>query len=175
MDSHFETITYNVIDQFLDRVSSSSVVDKLTLWKVWKEMFSFPNEPSKKPKRTSLTDVSVESIPVDTKPVEAKPIETKPIETKPIETKPVEVKPVEVKPVEDKPAEAKPAEAKPAEAKPAEAKPVEAKPVEAKPVEDKPAEAKNDGCTYKFTRGDRTGQECGKKKKTDLFCTTHAK
>ena len=30
MDAHFETITYNVINQFLERVSSSSVVDKET-------------------------------------------------------------------------------------------------------------------------------------------------
>jgi hypothetical protein len=166
MDAHFETITYNVINQFLERVSSSSVVDKETLWKVWKEMFSFPNEPISK--KTTKKQV-------ETKPVETKPVETKPVETKPVEAKPVEAKPVEAKPVEAKPVEAKPVEAKPVEAKPVEAKPVEAKPVETKPVEAKPVEAKNDGCTYKFTRGDRTGQECGKKKKTDLFCTTHAK
>jgi hypothetical protein len=171
MDAHFETITYTVINQFLDRVSMTSAVDKDTLWKVWKEMFSFPNAPVPKTIKKTVT----ESKEDESKPTETKPTETKPTETNPTETKPIESKPIESKPIESKPTETKPIETKPTETKPTETKPIESKPTETKPIETKPTDTKNEGCLYKFTRGDRTGQECGKKRKTDLFCTTHAK
>ena len=54
------------------------------------------------------------------------------------------------------------------------AEPVKEKVEEAVKEKAKPKK-KEDGCKYVFTRGEKTGQECGKNKKTENFCTLHSK
>lgn len=167
MDAHFETITHSVINHFLERVSNQSSVEKDKLWQVWKEMFNFPNDPKPKPTKKAVTKPSTETKPQPTevKAVEpAKAISEVKSETVPevkVETVP-EVKAMEVKVEAEAIQKVNVVEA------------VLVK-VEAIPETKTEVKANTDGCTYKFTRGDRTGQECGKKKKTDLFCTTHSK
>jgi hypothetical protein len=55
--------------------------------------------------------------------------------------------------------------------------PVSVKPEvkEESPSKTKKTKPVEDGCEYVFTRGDRSGQKCGKKKKGDQFCGTHTK
>ena len=195
MEAKFEKVVFNIVDGFLDKVSSTCIQDKDKLWGIWKEMFAFPALPVKEKKV-----VKSEVKPVEVKPVESKLEEGKTEEIKPEPKKAVRVKKmVESKVDEPKAAETpKVAEAVVVEApkvaevtKVAEAVVVEA-PKVAEAVVEKPKmiveeddtkaeETKTDAkkCLVVLSRGPRKGEVCGSsvstKDPSSGKCTVHLK
>jgi hypothetical protein len=74
MDAHFQNVMFDVINQFLDRLSERVLLPKEKLWTTWKDMFNFPNPEAaavKKGKRVTkdtkdakeVKDVKKETTP----------------------------------------------------------------------------------------------------------------
>jgi hypothetical protein len=189
MDAQFQATTYIVISQFLEKLSERCDVKKEQLWNLWKDMFNdFPKEPVQKAKVSKKKDVpeqkiptivSEKSVPVTTIPVQTIPEKTIPEQTIPEQTIPVQTIPVQTIPEQTIPVQTIPEQERkflspiPEE----QSSPVSVKPEvhEESPSKTKKTKPVEDGCEYVFTRGDRSGQKCGKKKKGDQFCGTHTK
>jgi len=173
MDDHFQNISYDIIQKFLNNVSDQCLLDKQQLWALWSEMFQFPIKKEKAKK---------EKVKSDDKPRKKTP-------TKANET----VKQDEVKQDSEKQEEVKQEEVKQEEVRQEEVKQDDTveqdsekevpllKSLETSPKKKEKSpesKAKKDTCVYVFTKGDKVGQACGKaanKKKSDKYCTTHFK
>jgi hypothetical protein len=170
MDAQFQATTYIVISQFLEKLSERCDVKKEQLWKLWKDMFNdFPKEPSQKAKVSKKKEVPEKTAPVTvsekTAHVQEIPVQTIPEQTIPEQTIPESSTPI----VQERQFLSPIPEEQPS--------PVSVKPEvkEESPSKTKKSKPVEDGCEYVFTRGDRSGQKCGKKKKGEQFCGTHTK
>jgi hypothetical protein len=194
MDAQFQATTYIVISQFLEKLSERCDVKKEQLWNLWKDMFNdFPKEPVQKAKVSKKKDVpeqkiptivSEKSVPVTTIPVQTIPVQTIPEQSIPEQTIPEKTIPEKTIPEQTIPEQTIPEQTIPEQERkflspiPEEqSSPVSVKHEvkEESPSKTKKTKPVEDGCEYVFTRGDRSGQKCGKKKKGDQFCGTHTK
>ena len=190
MDAQFQATTYIVISQFLEKLSERCDVKKEQLWKLWKDMFNdFPKEPSQKAKVSKKKEVPEQTIPVTvsekTAPVQTIPVQTIPVQTIPVQTIPEQTIPEQTILEQTIPEQTIPESLNPIVQERQFLSPIpeeQPSPVSVKPEvkEESPSKTKKskpveDGCEYVFTRGDRSGQKCGKKKKGEQFCGTHTK
>lgn len=180
MDSHFETISYSIINQFLDSVSEQCLLDKTQLWVTWKDMFHFPSVPVAK--KTVITSKVKEQVSVPTVTIQDK-IVTKTAITKATVTK--TVVPESVITESTVPESVVPESVVPESVVPDS---VVAESVVPESVAQKKKKGtvqekglteavatETEGCQRVLTRGANVGQKCGKKKKDDQFCGLHAK
>jgi len=200
MDAQFQATAYLVINQFLQNVSDRCDVQKDGLWKLWKEMFNdFPKEPivkkvSKKKEvkpveskqigsTPSIKDVPV-PVPVVEKSVPIVETSIPVVETSvPIVETSVPVVETSIPIVETSVPVVETSIPVVETSIPVVETSVPVVPetsvssfVEQTDVKkEKKTKVLADGCQYIMIRGDRVGQECGKKKKGDQFCATHTK
>jgi hypothetical protein len=197
MDEQFQNVSHTIIDKFLDKVSESCHVNKEVLWTLWRDMFSFPT-----PKALKKSKPKAESKKSDTSEVESKsdkPSKAKSSSESKKSDKVPEAKSSSESNIE-KVSEAKSssesniekvpeAKSSPEKSPSKTTSPVNEleKPSDPKektpPKEDTTAEKdkspkkKRDTCQFKLTRGERSGQECGKNvsKNSEQFCSYHCK
>lgn len=157
MDEQFQNVSHTIIDKFLDKVSDSCHVKKDVLWALWRDMFSFPVPKAlKKSKPKAESKKSDTKVSEQTKPI-SEPEKTK--EKSPAKTTETVIEPLS----ENVPEKEK-------------TPPKEELKVE-QDKKDKSPKKKRDTCQFKLTRGERSGQECGKNvaKTSEQFCTYHCK
>lgn len=180
MDAQFQATTYIVISQFLEKLSDRCDVKKEQLWKLWKDMFNdFPKEPVQKAKVSKKKEVPEQTIPVTvsekTAPVQVIPVQTIPEQTIPEQTIPEQTIPEQTIPEPSNPIVQERQFLSPIPEELPSPVSVKTEVKEESPSKTKKTKPVEDGCEYVFTRGDRSGQKCGKKKKGDQFCGTHTK
>jgi hypothetical protein len=164
MDEQFQNVSHTIIDKFLDKVAESCKVKKDVLWALWRDMFSFPTpKAAKKPKaETKKSDTKAETKKSDTKESDSsKPSSEKVKEKSPLKT----TEPVsEPEPAKDTVLEK-------------EKTPPKEETKDEQDKKDKSPKKKRDTCQFKLTRGERSGQECGKNvaKNSEQFCSYHCK
>ena len=192
MDAQFESVAYDVINQFLERIADRCLVPQDKLWALWRDMYQdFPTKNKKKvtvTKKDEKEPVIVEKIVLVDKPVIVEKIVLvdKPVIVEkivlveksdtPVIKSDAPVEPVALvepaAPVEQQPVDntEKPVE-KPFE-KPAEKTPPK------KTVEKTPPKKEKEGCQFIITRGERSGMACGanvprRDKDIGHFCKNH--
>lgn len=191
MDAQFESVAYDVINQFLERIADRCLVPQDKLWTLWRDMYQdFPTKNKKKvtvTKKEEKEPVIVEKIVLVDKPVIVEKIV--------LVDKPVIVEKIVLVEKSDTPVIKSDAPVEPVAlvepAAPVEQpvdnteKPVE-KPVEKpaektppkKPVEKTPPKKEKEGCQFIITRGERSGMACGanvprRDKDIGHFCKNH--
>ena len=80
MDSHFENVTFDVIDQFMDRLSDRCLVSKDKFWFIWREMFNFPNKKEKVKREKKVNTKETKEVVQETKSKDKNTFFTKPKE-----------------------------------------------------------------------------------------------
>lgn len=186
MDAQFESVAFDVINQFMERIADRCLVPQDKLWSLWRDMYH--DFPTKNKKKAVKEDKVVEKTIVVEKPVivEKTVVVEKPviIEKTIVVEKPVIVekivlveKPVE-KPVadvkvvekEEKPITSVETVDTPVEkhidpvVAPVVVTPVVVTPVVVAPVKEKTPPKKEkkekEGCQFIITRGERSGMPC---------------
>jgi len=159
---------------------------------MWKEMFHFPNDPTQKvvkkniPEKVKETDSSVSTVPEVNipEPAPAPVVVPAPVEKKVTKSKVKKDEPVPIVPVQEVvvvPKEVVAVQEKTAVIESEVPPVVEAPPQEVPAPAPAPAPAATaavveaTGCQYRLTRGPNAGELCGKKLKTDKYCTLHSK
>ena len=205
MDSHFQNVMFDVINQFLERLSERILLPKEKLWTTWKEMFNFPNQvevkkPVKRIPKDKVKDESVDAkkaTPPKEKSKEKKidsflvqkvqeKVEAQNIIEQPssiLENVVEYVAPVAtvvpLATVEKVTTEQVVEYVAPVVeyVAPTASTPPTVPVIESKPKERSVDKESSGGCHFVITRGERAGKNCGKQiaKKSDKFCATHCK
>ena len=187
MDDHFQNVSYDIINGFLENVSDQCMLEKEKLWSLWNEMFQFPVRKEKK--KAKSTDKKKDKKDEVKKEEEKQTVHSKQDEVQTQVTSEVqcdEMKHEVASEVQDvasiKEELPEVDKEEPSRKKSVEKKKSEDK-TEKKKSEDKTEKKKSDDkgkhmCQYVMLKGERAGQLCGKavnKKKSDKFCTAHFK
>lgn len=169
MDEQFQNVSHTIIDKFLDKVSESCHVKKEVLWALWRDMFSFPTpKPLKKSKPKAESKKSDTKVSEPAKPnSEPEKVKEK-SPAKPNEPVKESIEPV-AEPLKD------PVTVLVSDSK--EKTPSKEQDTIDQDKKDKSPKKKRDTCQFKLTRGERSGQECGKNvaKNSEQFCSYHFK